>query len=266
MTKVAVVGHVEHVQFICVARLPAAGEVIGGEDAGTRAAGGAAVAAVALARLGAEVDLFCALGSDGAGESAISELSGLGIAVHAARRAGPTRRVVTLLERGGERTIVTLGERLAPRGADRLPWQRLDAAAGAYLTAGDPGAVRNARRAGVLVATPRIREGLASAEAPVDALVFSDRDRDERQWAASLADRARLMVATDGERGGRWWGETEGHWKAVDPPGPAQDSYGCGDAFAAGLTFGLASGRGMAEAAALGARCGAEMLARIGAP
>lgn len=265
MTAVAVVGHVEHVHFIRVDRLPTAGEVIAGDDAGVRAGGGAAVAAAALAQLGATVDLFCALGSDGAADASIQELSGRGMAVHAARRDGPTRRVVTLLERGGERTIITLGERLAPRGEDRLPWERLERARGAYLTAGDPGAVRHARRAGVLVATPRIREGLGSAVA-VDALVFSARDRDERAWADSLADSTRLMVATDGERGGRWWGETEGHWEAVAPPGPPQDSYGCGDAFAAGFTFGLATGRGVAEAAAIGARCGAAMLARVGAP
>ncbi|MGH2889632.1 MAG: PfkB family carbohydrate kinase, partial [Solirubrobacteraceae bacterium] len=194
------------------------------------------------------------------------ELSDLGIAVHAARREGPTRRVVTLLERGGERTIITLGERLAPHGDDQLPWERLDGARGAYLTAGDPGAVRHARRAGVLVVTPRIREGLGSGSVAVDALVFSARDRDERAWADSLADSTRLMVATDGERGGRWWGETEGRWEAVAAPGPPRDSYGCGDAFAAGFTFGLATGRSVAEAAAIGARCGAAMLARVGAP
>lgn len=266
MTAVAVVGHVEHVQFIRVERLPAAGEVIAGDDAGLRAGGGGTVAAAALAQLGAEVDLFCALGSDGPGDASARQLSELGIAVHAARRAAPTRRVVTLLERGGERTIITLGERLAPRGDDRLPWERLDGARGAYLTAGDPGAVRHARQAAVLVATPRIRDGLGSAEVAVDALVFSARDRDERAWADSLAATTRLMVATDGERGGRWWGETEGRWQAVAAPEPPQDSYGCGDAFAAGFTFGLATGRSVDEAAAIGARCGAAMLARVGAP
>jgi ribokinase len=52
----------------------------------------------------------------------------------------------------------------------------------------------------------------------------------------------------------------------VAPDGPIIDAYGCGDSFAAGFTFGLAGGRSVAEAAALGAEAGARMLTRAGAP
>jgi ribokinase len=44
-----------------------------------------------------------------------------------------------------------------------------------------------------------------------------------------------------------------------------QDAYGCGDCFAAGLTFALANGRSMDEAVQLGARCGAAVLTGRGA-
>jgi ribokinase len=44
-----------------------------------------------------------------------------------------------------------------------------------------------------------------------------------------------------------------------------QDTYGAGDSFAAGLTFGLAQGLSAEGALAIGARCGAEALARRGA-
>jgi ribokinase len=52
----------------------------------------------------------------------------------------------------------------------------------------------------------------------------------------------------------------------VPPPGDPEDAYGCGDSFAAGFTFGLASGASVAEAATLGAECGARALIRLGAP
>ena len=38
------------------------------------------------------------------------------------------------------------------------------------------------------------------------------------------------------------------------------DTYGCGDCFAAGLTFGLARGDSMEEALALAAQCGAAVM------
>jgi len=55
-------------------------------------------------------------------------------------------------------------------------------------------------------------------------------------------------------------GGATGRWAATDPPGPVIDAYGCGDAFAAGLMYGLAAGRDLADALALGARCGAHAL------
>ena len=50
---------------------------------------------------------------------------------------------------------------------------------------------------------------------------------------------------------------TPGSWQASPPPGPVVDGYGCGDSFAAGLTFGLARGLELGAALALAARCGA---------
>jgi ribokinase len=44
-----------------------------------------------------------------------------------------------------------------------------------------------------------------------------------------------------------------------------QDTYGAGDSFAAGLTYGLAEGLAVDEAIELGARTGAAALARRGA-
>lgn len=266
MSRVAVVGHVEWVDFLRVEHLPIRGEVQAARREAIHAGGGAVVAAAVLAEAGAEVDFYCAVGRDADGESAVEELRARGIRVHPALRPGPTRQVLTFLDHDGERTIVTLGERLQPAGDDALDWDRLAGADGVYLTAGDAGAARQARRAGVLVATPRIREGLDGDDIRLDAVVFSAHDPREVEWAAPLVQRTRLMVATEGGEGGRWWGESVGRWTSVAPPGPVRDSYGCGDAFAAAFTLGLAEGRSVADAAALGAEWGARMLTRVGAP
>lgn len=261
------VGHVEWVHFVRVEHFPRRGAVTPAVAGFTHAGGGAVVAAVVLAELGAEVDFFCALGRDADGEAAAGELRARGVKVHAAWRDAPTRGIVTLLETGGRRTIITLGERLEPSGDDPLPWSRLEQAAGVYFTAGDAAAARAATRApAVLVATPRARNGLEESDAAIDALVFSAHDADERRWARGFEPQTRLMVQTEGKRGGRWWGESEGRWPAVPAPGPVQDDYGCGDAFAAGLTLGLARRLSVSAAAAIGAQIGARVSTRAGAP
>jgi ribokinase len=265
MTRVAVVGHVEWVDFVPVARFPAPGEILHARGAFNRAGGGGAVVAVALARLGAEVDFFCALGDDRLGHDADERLRRLGARTHVAWREEPTRRAVTLLDGNGERTIITLGERLQPMGSDELDWGRLRDAGGVYFTAGDDGALQHARRARVVVASPRARTVLERTAAPIDALVYSARDVGETEWAGRVEARMRLLFATEGAAGGRWWGESEGRWDPVAPPGEPRDAYGCGDSFAAGVAFGLAEGASVADAAALGARCGARCLTEAGA-
>ena len=266
VTRVAVVGHVEWVEFVPVPRFPARGKITSGSGAFVHAGGGAVVAAAVMAALGAEVDLFCALGRDDTGDAAAAELTARGITVHAAWRDVPTRRVITLLEPAGERTIITLGERLEPTGSDPLPWSRLEDAEALYLTAGDAGAAREARRSPILVATPRARGGLGQSGVAIDALVYSAGDADERHWAAALAERSAVTVETEGAHGGHWSGRSCGRWPAATVPGEPRDSYGCGDAFAAGLTVGLSRGLSMSDAVQIGAEQGAAMLTRAGAP
>jgi len=266
MPRLAVVGHVEWVDFVPVERMPHQGEVVHAQGAFTRAAGGGGVVAVVLAELGAEVDFFCALGDDAHGRATAEQLAERRVTVHVASRSDqPTRRALTLLETEGERTIVTVGDRLEPRGDDRLDWERLARADGVYFTAGDVGALNHARAGRVLVASPRGRASLAAGPR-IDALVFSERDKDEGAWAEKLRDKADLLVRTRGAEGGVWSGSSSGRWDAVAPEGAIRDAYGCGDSFAAGFTFGLATGATVAEAAALGARCGARCLTRPGAP
>ncbi|MBV8733439.1 MAG: hypothetical protein JO321_13270 [Solirubrobacterales bacterium] len=274
--RLAVVGHVEWVDFIPVKHHPSPGEVMHAGDSFTRAAGGGGVAAVVLAELGAEVDFFCALGDDVHGHAAADQLSGRGVRVQVAWRREPTRRAVTLLEGHDDRTIITIGKRLDPLGSDALPWERLEAADGVYFTAGDADALCRALAAKVVVASPRARTALEQPGPEIDALIFSANDSDEQRWVRRFERRARLLVGTEGARGGRWWrledsdergpSHAESRWAAAEPPGPPQDSYGCGDSFAAGFTFALARGASPGEAAAVGAERGARCLARVGAP
>jgi ribokinase len=260
--KVAVVGHVEWVQFARVSHVPSAGEVIHARDPFEEPAGGGAVAAVQLARLAGEAVLVTALGEDELGRRSVARLRELGVQVCSARREAATRRAVTLVDDAGERTITTFGARLEPRREDEdIPWSALEGMDAVYFTAGDLGALRAARRARVLVASPRALHALGQG-VELDALVLSEDDTVERHEAARAQAEAGLVVFTEGARGGTYRERSggSGTWAPVAPPGAVIDSYGCGDSFAAGLTYGLGAGLGVAAALDLAASCGAACL------
>jgi ribokinase len=265
--RVGVVGHVEHVEFVVVDRHPRPGEVVHAREWSTTAGGGGAVAAVQLRKLAGQATFLTALGDDDVAAALEAELNAHGIALHAARRRGPHRRGLTHLDAAtGERTITVLGERIVPRGEDPLPWPMLDGFDAVYFTAGDAAAARAARAAPILVATVRATDALIDAGVEVDVLVASAADEAEAVDPRRLRRPPRLVIRTEGAHGGTWTGSdgATGRWEASTPPGPVVDAYGCGDAFAAGLTFGLGAGLDLPAALRLGARCGAHCLAGRG--
>jgi ribokinase len=260
--RVAVVGHVEWCEFAVVPHVPRAGHIVHAAETFEEPAGGGGVAAVQLRKLAGEATLFTAFGDDETGHRSEAELREQGVHVEGRFHPEPQRRAFVYLDSAGERTITVLGPRLGPSGADDLPWELLDKTDAVYVTAGDLEAVRQARRARVLVATPRGLDTLAEAHVELDALVSSGRDPGERYSPGDLDPAPKVVVRTLGADGGEW--ETasgeQGRWSAGELPGPIRDSYGSGDSFAAGLTYGLAAGWELPKAVDLAARCGAACL------
>lgn len=269
--SVAVVGHVEWVQFGHLAHLPRPGEVAHADASFEEPAGGGAVAAVQLARLAGACRLITVLGDDEHGRQTVDRLGELGVEVCAEPPAGehagtPTRRAVTLIDDARERTITTFGERLDPAGGQGAGWERLHDLDALYFTAGDLAALALAREgARILVANPRARHALGQG-VRIDALILSGDDEVELREAARAERDAELVLYTEGERGGRYRtsdGE-EGRWEAAPPSAAVVDSYGCGDSFAAGFTYALGAGMDLPAALELAARCGARCLTGAG--
>jgi ribokinase len=257
--RFAVVGHVEWVDFLEVSHVPVPGEIVNASDWWAEAAGGGAVAAVQLAKLAGRATFFTALGNDDLGRRSMAQLGGQRVEVAAVLREAPQRRAVTFLDALGERTITTIGPRLVPTGEDALLAERLAEVDGVYFTGGDIGALLAARGAHVLVATPRAREALEGSGVELDALVRSGSDASEQEDPGRLGFSARLIVTTEGSRGGIYVdseGRT-GSFPAAPLTGPVVDAYGAGDSFAAGLTYGLGVGMEIDAALAIASRCGA---------
>src|SRR4029077_14024474 len=124
-----------HVEFAVVDRLPGTGEVVHAREWFTAAGGGGAVAAVQLRKLAGAALFLTALGTDAVAADLERELEGHGLALRAARRERPHRRGFTHVDATtGERTITIMGERLAPTGADPLPWDDLGHLDGVFFT------------------------------------------------------------------------------------------------------------------------------------
>jgi ribokinase len=264
--RVAVVGHVEWIEFARVERVPRPGEIVHSLEAWEAPGGGGAVAAVQLARLAGECLFLTALGDDALGRRAKRELEALGVRVEAAWRSEAQRRGFVHIDAQGERTITVMGERPGPHADDPLPWAELDGADAVYFTAGDPGAVRAARAARKFVASVRGIDVLAASGVQLDALVSSAEDEGERYAPGDIVPAPLLVVRTAGAGGGSLvtaQGD-ETRWDAAPLPGPPVDSYGAGDSFAAGLTYALGEGRSVNAAVALAARCGAAVMSGRG--
>lgn len=257
--RAAVVGHLEWVQFVTVDHVPERGEILHAREWWEEPGGGGAGAAVQLRKLGGAATFFTALGDDSVAAGAQAFLEAQGVALEAVRRRGPTRRAVTFVDPGGERTITVLGARLAPARSDDLAWGVLGGADAVYFTAGDEGALGAARAARVLVATTRVLPLLAQCGVYLDAVVGSALDPGESYARGDITPEPGLVVMTEGEAGGSYWsrGGPPSRYAAAAPPGPVVDRYGAGDSFAAGLAYALGTGRRHDDAVALAARCGA---------
>ena len=260
--ETAVVGHTEWITFADVDAVPPAGGIAHTTDEWEAPGGGGAVAAVQLAKLAGSATFFTATGDDDIGARTRRELTSMSVDVRAATRHDTrSRRALTLIDPAGERTIITLGDRLAPAATDPLGWDDLDTTDAVYVTARDPGALAQARRASCLVVTGRIlREVLATDIVP-DVLVGSARDPSEAIRTDLLPWRPRMIVRTEGVRGGAFEtadGVTH-RWEPA-PVTPGGDTYGAGDSFGAALAFALARGDALPDALKLAARAGAAVL------
>ena len=263
--KLAVIGHIEWVTFLKVDKLPLAGEISHAKDGFEEAAGGAAVAAVQMARLINEpVDLITSLGKDNLGEKCYERLTQLGLNLKVAWREKPTRKAISLIGKAGERAITVIGERLQPIASDDLPWNDMKNYDGIFITATDKEGIRIASQAGFVAATPRAgKTTLRDSNVKLNALIGSGLDPDEKIDYEELVPKPDIYIATGGETGGIIYPHKY-KYKATKPSSKEIDSYGCGDCFAGAVTTALSAKLNLDQAITIGAYCGAECSTHYG--
>src|SRR6187397_1089586 len=109
--NMAVVGHVEWIEFLRVEAVPKPGEIVAATEVWAEPAGGGGVAAVELARLAGASSLYCLLGGDDLGKRAQKQLEAASVRVLTAKSDEPQRRGFVYIDEVGERTITVIGDK-----------------------------------------------------------------------------------------------------------------------------------------------------------
>ncbi len=247
-------------------RLPEPGELVATEDFVVETGGCAANAAIALARLGVRATVVAKVGDDLFGDFVEHELSAAGVDVAGIGRSadlGTSKTVIVPVSGEDRRFIHTFGANAALCAADLAP---AIAAAPEVIYVGGflvlpalrqdelAEQLRRARQTGALVVfdvvAPAGRElsldDVAGVLPEVDYFVPNDdeaaaltRESDPRRQAERLLELgAGTVIVTMGERGLVAASRDE----TIELPAPGVDFVepsGAGDAFAAGLVYGL---------------------------
>ncbi len=260
----AVIGHVEWINFLEVDYLPKAGLICHSKRSLELPAGGGGVIARTLREITTgDVHFFTSLGNDFYGIQTKEIFEKMGIHLHVAWRNSSTRKGFSLVDKSGERSITIVGDRLAPSSKDNLNWNLLKEMDGIFITAGDEEIFKKSRSCSILCTTPRVGiKIISNSKVFLDALIGSNLDPDENFSLSDLTNIPKYIIKTEGKDGGILF--PGGRFKAVKNNIPIVDSYGCGDSFAAGILFGLASNWNIDKTVKLGTVLGGNCIGNFG--
>jgi ribokinase len=253
-SRITVVGSVNLDLVARCERLPRAGETVSGAELSRIPGGKGANQAVAAARLGADVTLVAAVGTDGFADEALASLAEAGVALDLQRVGAPTGVALVLVDASGENSIV-----VAP-GANA-------ALAGFELRESDAVLCQLEIPDEAVVAAWEQATGLFCLNAAPARPVAVDPDLTivNRYELETLDRRDGLVALTLGAEGAILMDDGVEVARATPPHVEAVDGTAAGDAFAACLVVSLVEGREQGDALRRACAAGALAASRFGA-
>jgi ribokinase len=252
--RITVVGSINLDLVARAARLPRVGETVTGATFARVPGGKGANQGVACARLGAEVTMIGAIGTDSFAEEALAGLRDAGVALQLEDSEAPTGVALIYVDGAGETQIVvapganaTLGEVLVP--AHDAVLCQLEIPDEALLSAWE-----GCTGLFCLNAAPA-----RPVRVDPDLTVVNRYELDE------LTRRDGLVAVTLGAEGAYLLEDGEEVARATPPPVEVVDGTGAGDAFTACLLVSLLEGREPQEALERACAAGALAASRFGA-
>ncbi|GAA0327881.1 ribokinase [Actinoallomurus spadix] len=274
---VLVVGSVNADLVVRVDRRPAAGETVLGSDLATYPGGKGANQAVAAARLGGRVAFLGRAGTDGQGDFLREALRGDGVDIaHLITTPGPSGVALITVGPEGDNSII-----VSPGANGRVTAEDVTAA-GPLFAAASVVSLQLEVPLDAVLAAARAAEGAGArvvfnlsppAAVPDELLALCDplvvNEHEAAFLGASdpaglLARGPRSVVITKGADGAVV-ADGDGVIEVPSPRVEAVDTTGAGDAFTGALSWRLARGDDLAEAARFAARVGAAAVRVAGA-
>jgi sulfofructose kinase len=278
VTHILCVGIATLDQVFAIEAMPERREKYRAHDLVVTTGGTAANAAVAIARLGAGVSFFGALGDDRLGDEIVAGLEREGIDCAGIRRVAGRRSPLSaiLVDRAGERIVVSYSDPELPGSTAMLP-QRLPAGVNAVLgdtrwQAGSAHFFRLARGAGVPAVldgdrAPRERPELLELATHVAFSSQGLRDLtgsdDPRAGLEALPASGTWLAVTNGANG-VFFREAGAVAHAPAFPVEAVDTLGAGDTWHGAFVLALAEGQGERKAIRFASAAAAIKCTRFG--
>jgi ribokinase len=252
--RITVVGSINLDLVARCERLPRVGETVTGATLSRVPGGKGANQAVACARLGAQVTLLGAVGSDAVAEEALAELRSAGVSLHLTETPEPTGVALVLVDSTGETVIVVAPGANATLGEVELPEHdavlcQLEIPDDAVVSAGESCTGRfclNAAPARAVAVDPDVTV--------VNRYELEELSRSDGLVAVTLGAEGAVLLE-DGEEVAR----------ATPPAVEVVDGTGAGDAFTACLLVSLLEERDLEEALVRACAAGALAASRFGA-
>jgi sulfofructose kinase len=242
--------------------MPTRAEKYRAHDLASVGGGIAANAAVTVARQGGRARLITRLGDDPLARTILDDIAAEGVDVSLSRRFEGVRSQMScvVVDRGGERMIVSYSDPAMPDATDWLP-QALEADIGAVLgdtrwQAGSKHVMRLARRAGKPAVMdvdrepedPELIDSCSHAALSSQAAAEMTGWTDPQKALEALSLRHSCWLAVTCGENGVWWMDGA---KARHAPAfkiETRDTLGAGDAWHGAFALGLAEGMAEAEA------------------
>ncbi len=269
MTKnvsIAVVGSVNLDFVVRTARLPTAGETIGGGEFFTTPGGKGANQALAAQRLGANVQMFACVGEDAYADEALLNLKADGINLDGIRRLKDVKTGAAFInvDDAGENQIAVAAGANGEFSTNHLPVIKADAIIAQLEVASETiaAAVSNNDIFFGLNAAP-VR--CLSQEMIQRADLIIVNEVEHSFYAEQLKTYKGFIALTLGAKGAVLFNKGEEIARAAPPKVDAIDTTGAGDCFVGGLMVSLMEGLSAQDALTRACACGALATTRLGA-